>query len=146
MTGAVVVLSRIVRSRSEPLLPGSIMLAHCSLLESLLRTLCSLPSPSLANVMSTISPSVPLNPPVESPGWWQCPRWCPRAHYLGQLFFLESLTSWRFSEMPVCIVRTFKAPTFRAGVFFLPVLELVSFHFFLLLPGALVEGCFSNGS
>ena len=58
--------------------------------------------------------------------------------------FLESLTSLRFSEMPVSIVRTFQVPSFRAGLF--SSFRAGLFSFFLLLPGALVAGCFSVGS
>ena len=45
MTGPAVVLSRRVRSRSEPLLPGSIMLSRLVLTAKPTRTLCAHPSP-----------------------------------------------------------------------------------------------------
>ena len=54
--------------------------------------------------------------------------------------------------MPVSIVRTFQVPSFRAGLFSSFRAGLFSsfraglFSFFLLLPGALVAGGFSDGS
>ena len=58
----------------------------------------------------------------------------------------QSMTSRAalFSEMPVSIVRTFQVPSFRAGLF--SSFRAGLFSFFLLLPGALVAGCFSVGS
>ena len=45
--------------------------------------------------------------------------------------------------MLVSIVRTFQVPGFRAGLF--SSFRAGLFSFFLVLPGALVAGCFSVG-
>ena len=72
VTGPAVLLSRRVRSRSEPLLPGPIMLSRLFLTATATPYSLSSPSPSHASIMCYISPSVPLNPQVGSPEGWQC--------------------------------------------------------------------------
>ena len=105
VTGPTVVLRRRARSRSEPLLPGSIMFnklfrfrfiylvilqtketsdktksGRCrrghleTKVQSLPRTLSALLIPSPVSGMCNLPHSVPLNPPVESPEGWWCPR------------------------------------------------------------------------